>query len=224
MELSGNLLDYFIVFWSGVLVSFTPCLYPVMPITAALIGGFNAESSKRKGFVLSVLYVFGFAITYCTLGVVAVLTGKIFGQILNSPYVFIFVANVLISFALILFDVIPLPAIGISVSHKIEKRGFVSVILFGMAAALIVGPCSAPILITLLAYVGSKQNLFHAVSLLFVFSYGVGASLIIVGTFSGLVTSLPKSGKWLHWVKIFLGILLILFAEYLLLKAGRLML
>ncbi len=224
MELNGNFLDYFIVFWSGVLVSFTPCLYPVMPITASFIAGFNAESSKSKGFLLSVLYVFGFALTYCALGLFAALTGKVFGKVLNHPYVFLFVANMLIVFALVMLDVIKMPALGFNVQHKIEKKGLFSVVLFGMAAGLVVGPCSAPILITLLGYVASKQNIFYGTSLLFVFSYGVGISLILVGTFSGLLVRLPKSGVWLHRIKQICGIILLIIAEYFLLKAGRLML
>ena len=122
-----------------------------------------------------------------------------------------------------MWDVIKMPFLGFNVQPKIEKKGILSVILFGMAAALVVGPCSAPILITLLGYVASKQNLWYGVSLLFIFSYGVGFSLILVGTFSGLLTNLPKSGKWLKWIKYICGLILIMIAEYFLLKAGRLM-
>ncbi len=223
MELNGNFLDYVLVFWGGVLVSFTPCLYPVMPITASFIGGFNTQGSRWTGFVLSILYVFGFALTYCALGLFAALTGKVFGKILNHPYVFIFIANILILLALVMFDVIKMSSLGFNVQHKIEKKGILSVVLFGMAAALVVGPCSAPVLITLLGYVASKQNLWYGTSLLFVFSYGVGMSLILVGTFSGLLTNLPKSGKWLNLIKKICGVILIIIAEYFLLKAGGLM-
>ena len=224
MVLTGNFLDYFIVFWAGVLVSFTPCVYPVMPITASFIAGINTEGRKLMGFVISLVYVFGMAITYCAIGIFAALTGKIFGQVQNNPYVFIGVANVLIFFAFVLLDVIKIPNFGIFVHHKIKVKNLWTVVLFGMASGLVVGSCTAPILGTLLLYAASKQNLFHAGSLLFVFSYGVGASLILVGTFSGLLSNLPKSGWWLVHIKWFCGIVLLIAAEYFLVKAGGLML
>jgi len=76
MELQGNFLDYFIVFWAGVLVSFTPCVYPVIPLTASFIGGINTRGTKLMGFIISLIYVFGLALTYCALAVFAALTGK----------------------------------------------------------------------------------------------------------------------------------------------------
>ena len=80
MELQGNFFDYFIVYIAGVVVSFTPCIYPVIPLTASFIGGINTKGSKLMGFFISLIYVFGLALTYCGLAVFAALTGKVFGQ------------------------------------------------------------------------------------------------------------------------------------------------
>ncbi len=221
MELSGNAFDYVIAFWSGILTSFTPCVYPVMPITASFIAGMNVKGTKLMGFVLSLIYVFGLAIVYCALGVVAALSGKIFGQLQNSPLIFILVASVLTFFALVMFDVIAIPTVGSNVQSKIKTRNLWTVILFGMTAGLIVGPCTAPVLGTLLLYVASKQNIFHAVSLLFVFAYGVGASLILVGTCGGFLANLPKAGIWLTRIKKFCGFILLRAGGYFLIKAAR---
>lgn len=223
MELQGNFFDYFIVFWAGVLVSFTPCVYPVMPLTASFIAGINTKGTKLMGFMISLIYVFGLALTYCAVAVFAALTGKIFGQIQNSPVIFIAVSNVLIFFGLVMFDVIPLPNFGLNVHNKIKTKNIWTVVLFGMASGLVVGACTAPILGTLLLYISSKQNILHGVSLMFVFSYGVGASLILVGTFSGILGNLPKSGVWLVRVKQLCGLVLIIAAEYFLVQAGKLL-
>lgn len=223
MNLSGNIFDYVIVFWGGVLVSFSPCIYPVLPITASILAGLNAKGTKSRGFVISLVYVLGVAITYCALGVFAALTGKIFGQVQSNPILFLITGNVLILFSLALFDVIPMPGLGIDVQHKIKIRNLWMVLLLGMAAGLVIGPCMAPVLGTLLLYVGSRQNVFYGISLLFVFSYGVGASLILIGTFSSMLSSLPKSGAWLVWIKRICGIILLAIGEYFLIKAGRLM-
>src|SRR3989338_5096508 len=224
MELQGNFLDYVIVFWAGVLVSFTPCVYPVMPITASFIAGFNTSGTKLMGFLIALIYVLGLAVTYCALAVFAAMSGKIFGQAQNSPVVLILAANILLFFALAMSDLVPLPAFGAKVHDKIAHKNLWTVILFGAASGLVVGSCTAPVLGTLLLYIASKQNIVHGASLMFVFSYGVGASLILVGTFSGILGNLPKSGVWLVRVKQFCGLVLIIAAEYFLIKAGKLLL
>jgi len=219
VELSGKLFDYFICYWAGVLVSFTPCLYPVIPLTASFIAGINTRGTKLMGFVLSLLYVLGVSITYCTLAVLAGVTGQFFGQVQSSPFVILFIAVVLGFFALMMFDVVKVPMLGFNIQNKIKTKNVFTIILFGIAAGLIIGPCTAPILGSLLLYISSKQDILRSVSLMFVFSFGIGTSLIIVGTFSGVLSSLPKSGKWMVRVKQFCGIVLSLASLYFFIQA-----
>ncbi len=217
------LLNYVFAFLSGVLVSFSPCVYPVLPLTASFIAGANTKGTKLKGFILSLIYVLGVAVTYSVLGIVAALSGKVFGQFQNSALVYLIVGNILFFFALVMFDVIALPTFGGNLQGKVKPTNLFTVFLFGAVSGLVIGPCTAPVLGTLLVYVGTKQNLFYGATLLFVFSYGVGASLILVGTFSGILSSLPKSGPWLIRVKQLCGAVLLLIAEYFFIKAGGLM-
>ena len=221
MQLHGNFFDYFLVFGAGVAVSFTPCVYPALPVVATVIAGVNTRGTKLMGFAVSLVYVLGLAVTYCSLAVIAALSGKIFGQVQNSSLVYLVIGNVLLLFALVMLDVIPFPALALSRSAGLKPRNLGSVFFLGCVGGLIVGPCTAPVLGTVLLYVASKQNLLHAVSLLFVFSYGVGASLILVGTFSGLLSQLPKSGPWLNRIKQFCAVVLVILAEYYFIKAGR---
>jgi thiol:disulfide interchange protein DsbD len=221
MHLSGTLLDFVVVFWAGVLVSFTPCVYPVMPITASFIAGANAKGGRGSGFVLSLIYVLGMAISYCALAVFAVVTGKIFGQLQNTPLFYGIIGVLLVLFGLVMLDALRLPYIGLQFKQDRPKT-LGAVLLFGMTSGLIVGPCTAPVLATLLTYVASKQNLLYGISLLFVFSYGVGASLILVGTFSGLLARLPKSGLWLERIKQLSGLILIAAGAYFLYNAWHL--
>jgi cytochrome c-type biogenesis protein len=221
MNLTGTLLDFFVVFWAGVLVSFTPCVYPVMPITASFIAGANLSGRRRTGFVLSLIYVLGMAISYCALAIFAVGTGRIFGQIQNTPLIYGLIGVLLVLFGLVMLDVARLPYMGLSFRPDRPKNVW-AVFLFGMTSGLMVGPCTAPVLATLLTYVASKQNLLYGISLLFAFSYGVGASLILVGTFSGLLTLLPKSGRWLERIKHGSGLILIVAGLYFFYKAWHL--
>lgn len=216
-------INYLIAFFSGVAVSFTPCVYPLMPITASFIGGINTQGTRWMGLIISVVYVLGMALTYCVFGVLAALTGKIFGQLQNHPIVPLIVGNVLIFLALVMFDVIPFPVLGLN-QQKPKPKNLWAVLLVGAMAGLAVGPCTAPVLGTLLTFVASKQNLLYGITLLFVFSYGVGASLILVGTFSGLLSRLPKSGWWLVRIKQACGVILLVAAEFYLIEAGKLLL
>jgi cytochrome c-type biogenesis protein len=222
MHLTGSFVDYFIAFASGVLVSFTPCVYPVMPITASFIAGANTTGTRWHGFALSLLYVLGMAIVYSVLALIAALSGKVFGQIQNSAPFYFIVGVMLIFFAAVMFDKIMMPSLGGRGAHQLKSDNFWSVLLFGMVAGLVVGPCTAPVLGSLLVYISSKQNIFHGISLMFVFAYGVGASLIVVGTFSGLLGRMPKSGMWLLRIKQICGLILLVSGLFFFYKGMRL--
>lgn len=216
-------LAFAAVFVAGIIVSFTPCVYPVIPITLGFIGARSA-GSKRKGFLLSLVYVFGMALMYAILGAFASLSGKLFGQIGSHPVTYFIVANVCLLLGLSMLDVFQIPQISLGSSAQPRKKnGFLGVFIIGLFAGLIVGPCTAPVLAAVLVYVASKHNLFYGFSLLFVFGYGIGFFMIILGTFTGLLASIPRSGKWLEIVKKIFGWILILAAEYLFIKMGGLL-
>src|SRR5208337_4116105 len=94
-------------FAGGVLASFTPCTYPMMPITVAFIGG-KANGSKRKGFLLSIFYVLGMSIVYSALAVFAALTGQLFGSLTANPWVYLVVGNICLFFGLVMLGAVPL--------------------------------------------------------------------------------------------------------------------
>lgn len=212
-----------LAFAGGVLASFTPCTYPMMPITVAFIGG-KANGSKRRGFILSVFYVLGMAIVYSALGAFAALSGQLFGAITSSPWVYLVVGNICLFFGLVMLEAVPLsPPAFLNKWRVTEFSGhdiFTSVILGG-ASALVVSTCTTPILGVLLAMVATRHEVVWGIGLLFVFSFGLGSLVIIVGTFTGILTSLPRSGVWMLRIQRVFGILMILAAEYFLIKTGE---
>lgn len=220
----GSVLAYAAVFAGGALISFTPCVYPVLPITVGYIGG-RSQGSRRRGFVLSLSYVVGMAVTYSALGTVAAMTGKVFGQTAASPVTNIVVGNICILMALSMLDVfhVPMPAFLSGASAGKRRSGVLGAFAVGMASGFVVGPCTAPVLGALLVYVGARQNILFGASLLFVFALGMGILLLAAGTFSGILANLPKSGKWTETVKKGFGLFLILVGEYFLLEAGKLL-
>lgn len=221
---AGSVLTYAAVFAGGVLISATPCVYPVLPITVGYIGG-RSQGSKAKGFFLSLSYVLGMAVIYAALGSVAAATGQVFGQAAASPVTNIVVGNICILMALSLLDVfhLPMPSFLAGLPSGKRRSGMLGAFAVGMASGLVVGPCTAPVLGALLVYVGAKQNVLFGTSLLFVFALGMGSLLLVIGTFTGLLANLPKSGRWTEAVKKGFGFFLILVGEYFLLEAGKLL-
>lgn len=221
---TSALLAFLAVYLGGVLVSFTPCVYPVIPLTVAYVGG-RSGGSRSKGFFLSLVYVLGMAVTYTAIGGFAALTGRLFGQIQSNPWVHIVIANVVILLGLSMLDVfeIPVPQFLSRLQQKNQGQGYVGSFVLGLTSGFILGPCSAPVLCVVLAYVAAKQHLLYGMSLLFVFALGMGTLLILLGTFAGLLTSLPKAGVWMVRVKHLFGWLMLLIGEYLLVTAGSLM-
>ncbi|MCX7634983.1 MAG: sulfite exporter TauE/SafE family protein, partial [Syntrophales bacterium] len=207
----------------GVLASFTPCTYPLIPVTAAYIGARGA-GSRRKGFYLSFLYGLGMAFTYTVLGLVAAMMGRLFGLVQSSPWTHLIVANVFIFMGLSLLGAVQLPAVAptfaVRFSGTFKIAGGFGALLVGAVSGLVIGPCTAPVLAAVLGYAAAKQNLLFAVALLFSFSLGLGTLLLLIGTFSGIISSLPGSGPWMERVSRFFGWVLLAVGEYFLLQAG----
>ena len=221
---SAPLFAILISLLAGIATSFTPCVYPLIPITVGFIGA-QGSNTRLRGFYLSLMYVIGLAIVYSSLGAFAALSGKLFGQIQTNPWAHLIVANICIFFGLAMLEVINIQFTWFSrfTATESKSKGGLSAILLGGSSALIAAPCAAPVLGMLLTYVGTKQNIFLGIAMLFSFALGMGFLLILVGTFTGLITSLPRSGFWMVKIKKGFGIVMILVGEYFLIKMGQLM-
>ena len=217
------LLAFLAAYLGGILISFTPCTYPLIPVTIGFIGA-QGSSSKLRGFFLSLFYVGGIAFTYSILGGAAALSGRIFGQMQTTPWTYFIMANLCLFTGLSMLDVfslsLPVPQKLMKLTGNKNIKGFLDSFLMGTVSGVVTGPCTAPALAVLLGYVAVKTNLLLGMSLLFVFALGMGTLLIIVGTFAGVIASLPKSGQWMTKIKTVSGLILIGAAEYFLYTAG----
>ncbi|MEK6727689.1 MAG: cytochrome c biogenesis protein CcdA [Candidatus Omnitrophota bacterium] len=213
MSLSGSPLDYLIAFFGGILVSFTPCVYPLIPISAGYIG-VRAAGSRAKGLVLSLFYVTGVAVTYCVLGILASLTGTIFGAISTNPKTYLIVGIIIIIFGFSMLDLFTIKLPNIVKPASLKKGNYFSTFLLGLSSGFIVSPCLTPVLGSILFYLATKKNILYAATLLFSFAYGMGLLLILIGTFSSVLINLPKAGKWLIIVKRAFSFVLIAMGAY----------
>lgn len=205
----GSFLALLLVFIGGILTSFTPCVYPIIPITVSYIGA-RAEGKKFRGFFLSLFFVLGLALMYSTLGVVAALSGGVFGGLTQHPAVYtILIAIFLIMGASMMgaFD-LQLPASWQGKLQSGQRKGVIGAVLMGMAAGLIAAPCVGPVLVALLSWVARTGSVVIGFGLLFTFSLGMGLLFIVIGTFAGAITALPQAGGWMEGVKHFFGWLL----------------
>lgn len=206
-----SLLVFGLIFLLGFLTSLTPCVYPVIPIVMGYIGT-RSGAKKSKGFYLSIFFVLGLAIVYSILGVVAGMSGSMIGASFQDPIVVIVISSIFIVMGLSmagLFE-IPVPS---SISSKMQGGGgkseVIGAMLIGGVAAVVAAPCVGPVLIALLTWISETRDAFLGFLLTFIFSLGMGVLFLIVGTFSGAISSMPKGGKWMDYIKYFFAALLV---------------
>ena len=215
-----------VLFFAGLVTSTNPCIWPMIPITIGTISGVGSNSadvSRRRTIGLTLTYVAGLALFYAILGLIAGLTGSLFGTIGSNHWSRLVIANLLLVFALVMLDVIPfrLPQrLGTWVG-SLGGGSYPAVLLLGATSGVVAAPCGAPAFAVVLTWVGSTQSPVWGFLYLFVFSLGMTAVLMLVGIFSGVLTKLPRPGAWMAWIKKAAGVVLLLMAEYYFVKAGQ---
>lgn len=211
------------LFGAGLLTSLTPCIYPMIPITAGLIAGSTAVRPSRARVVgLTLTYVSGLAIFYAVLGLVAGLTGSLFGTVASSPWARFAIGNVLLLFGLAMLDVFPVSAperLG-RWAGRLGGGSYPAVFLLGATSGIVAAPCGAPAFAVVLTWVAATRSAVMGFLYLLVFSLGMTALLVAVGIFSGAVGVLPKAGRWMVWAKKAAGLVMLGMAEYYFIQMG----
>ena len=217
-----------LLFGAGVLTSLTPCVYPMIPITAAIVGGQSvaagqAAPSRWRPVALTLVYVLGLAVVYSGLGLFAGLTGTLFGSVSSNPWAYLIMANVLLLAGLAMLDVVPvrLPSAVMARAATAGTGGrVVGAFVMGAMSGLVAAPCSAPVMAGVLTWVSSTHSAGLGFLYLFTFSLGMCALLVAVGLSSGALARLPRAGAWMLWVKRLFAVVMFGAAEYYLLQAG----
>ena len=217
------LLALVTLFGAGLVTSLTPCIYPMIPITAGILSGTSAgQPSRARALRLTLTYASGLALFYAVLGLVAGLTGSLFGTVSASPWARLAIGNLLLVFALAMLDVIPVavPSRVVQWASGLGGGSYPAVFLLGATSGVVAAPCGAPAFAAVLTWVATTRSGVLGFVYLFVFSLGMTALLVGVGLFSGAVTALPRAGAWLAWVKKGSGVVLLGMAEYYFIQAG----
>ena len=219
---SGNLWLVIAGFFAaGLLLSFTPCVLPMIPILSSIIVGSQSRQrhpSKLHAFGLSVAYVLGMALSYTLAGVAAGLSGNLLSQSLQNPWVLGATALLfaVLAFSMFGFYELKLPAFFehkiLNLSNKLKGGKFFGVFMMGVLSALIVSPCVAAPLAGALIYIGQSHNVLLGGVGLFALAIGMGVPLLLIGASAGSL--LPKAGAWMTIVRNFFGMLMLAMAAY----------
>jgi thiol:disulfide interchange protein DsbD len=200
-------------FGLGLLLSFTPCVLPMIPILSGIIAGQGDQVSTRRAFALSLTYVMGMAVTYTAAGALAALAGEQVQAIFQKPWIISVFAGMFVLLALSMFGMFTLQ-MPTSVQTRLanfsnqQRAGtFIGTGVMGALSALIVTTCVAPPLVATLAVIGQSGDVVRGAGALFALSLGMGAPLIIVGSSAGKL--LPKAGPWMDTVKAAFGVMML---------------
>ncbi|NCB11318.1 MAG: protein-disulfide reductase DsbD [Erysipelotrichia bacterium] len=219
----GNILLVLATFFGfGLLLSLTPCVFPMIPILSSIIVGASQKEkmTASKGFFLSLVYVLSMSVAYTIAGVIAGLFGANLQVALQNPYVLVVFALIFVALAFSMFGYfeIRLPE---SIQTKLnkttdgkEKQGVAGIAIMGFLSALIVGPCVAPPLAGALVYIGQTGDALLGGMALFVMSLGMGVPLLLIGLGAGRF--MPKPGGWMEGITRIFGIVMLGVAIWLL--------
>lgn len=199
-----------IVYLFGFLTAFTPCVFPMIPITMGILG-FSDSSGRLKGFTIGLSYSLGLSLTYAVVGVVVAMTGGFIGQALTNPFVIwgIFIFYVVTALSMAGVFTIKAPSILENSFSKIENKGLIGAFIAGALAGIIASPCVGPAVAAVLAYVAQSGKPVFGFFTLFAFGMGLGTLFILIGTFYGEINSRLKPGKWLGYTKYLLAALIL---------------
>lgn len=205
-------LGLLFVFLAGIFTSFTPCIFPMIPITLAVLGNHANERSRLQNFITSCVYVLGIATTYSVLGLVAAESGSVFGASLGSPLVLSVVCVIFLAMSLSMYGLyeFQVPAfIRNSLGNSKQQKNLGGAYLTGMFAGIVASPCVGPVLVAILTYVASTQNRVTGFLYLFFYALGLGLIFIVLGLSNQFSKFLPRSGMWMNSMKFILGTLML---------------
>ena len=214
------LLTLLSFFGFGVLLSLTPCIFPMVPILSGIIVGQGHDISSRKGFLLSLSYVLASALMYTVFGVLAALFGSNLQAAFQEPWVIALFSAVFVLLSLSMFDFYHL-AVPQFIQNRLHQSSdahrdgsYLGAAIMGAFSSLIVGPCVAAPLAAALMYIGQTGDVFLGGSALFVMGLGMGLPLLLLGASAGRL--LPKAGSWLNTTKAVFGVIMLAVAWWML--------
>lgn len=210
----GLLVTLLLVGLLGLGLNLTPCVYPLISVTVAYFGAYGHKRLVRM-VALAVTYVFGITVSFSIVGVAAALSGGVFGAALQRPPVLIFIAAVLVALALSSFGLYQMQAPRwLLQPASATARGPFGAFFMGLTMGIVAAPCVGPVVLGLLLFVGSQQDVRLGFELFFALGLGMGLPYVALAVVAGSIKALPRSGDWLVWIDRLFGFMLLGLAGY----------
>ncbi|MCK6682452.1 MAG: thioredoxin family protein [Thermoanaerobaculia bacterium] len=202
-----------IVFISGLALNLTPCVYPLIPITLGFFGR-QAAGKASKRATLAIAYVLGMSVTYSVLGVVAALSGSLFGAWLQKPAVLIGIAAIVLALALSMFGLFEIQVPHFITDKAQGRSGVLGAGIMGLFVGFVAAPCIGPFVLSLLTYVAEQKSAALGFGLFFTLAMGLGLPYLILGIATTSIQKLPRSGEWMVAIRKVFGFVLVALAVY----------
>lgn len=210
------------IYVAGFLVSLTPCVYPMIPIVIGYLG--NQTGSPRQRFLSALAYVLGLSLVYSTLGVIAAMTGRMFGEMTVNPTIYFSFGVILLVLGGSMMDwfIIPLPSFLQPKPGQVHaNRSMKTAFLVGATSGLVASPCTAPVMMGILLHIATTKQVLRGAILMLVFSLGMNTLFLLLGFSAGFLRTLPRSGVWLVVIKKGMAFLVMGSGLYFIFKAGQ---
>ena len=206
---SGLLFGIIGAFFAGILLSLTPCVYPMIGVTIAVIGA--KQASRKQTVLLTFLYILGLSVVYSVVGVIVATIGSSAASFFRSIWVLVPIGILFVILGLSMFDLIVIQTSS-SLSARVQKfsarskGSYVGTFFLGAVSAFVVGPCVSGPLISLITFVATSGDVISGFAFFFALAWGMGLILFVAGTVSG---ALPRAGVWMERIKHTIGVVLI---------------
>ncbi len=217
---SSPIIGLGVSFLAGILVSFSPCIYPLIPITLSVVG-VASSASKTKSFLISFIFVLGIATIYTIMGILSSLLGILLGDLFINPVAYAVMAFIFLTLGLASLGVIKIKIPFFSTVYQTQiqpNRSLISIYILGLVSGLAIIPCNFPVLGAILSLISLRANIIYGALALFLFSLGYGVVLMLLGIFTGLIRKLPKQGLWLIIINKFLSAIFMVMGVFFLIK------
>jgi cytochrome c-type biogenesis protein len=220
MEIDPNLLQpasilgYLLVFVGGILTSIGPCNMAMVPLIIGYVGG-SHDLSRRRSFIIALIFTIGLAVTFMFLGIIASLVGGLLGGSTRIWYYLVALVCFVVGLQMLGVLNLSLPSWFGGLREKVQLKGLPGAFLLGLVSGLVASQCATPVLAAILTYlVAQKASLLYGAVLLFIYALGRGVPIVLAGTFTGVLKGFRSMGRYAEWMEKASGIIILLVGVY----------
>ena len=200
---------FIVIFFVGIFMSMTPCMYPMIPITLSILE-IDKNNTRKKNIIKSIIYTLGISLTFSILGLLSFSGKLLFGGLFSQKWFLYFITTFFLYMIMTTFEILKFKSFSFSFINKINLKSSIGVFIYGVFSGTIFSPCVSPGLFALLTLASEEKNILLSAFMLFIFGFGMGFPFILLSFFYQELNLMPKAGPWMNFVKYIIGLMLII--------------